>query len=105
MSVQLAAAKVFSIWEAALSVLIPQPSNTSYASEDAFALSRSRIEAHYFVNNSWFDRDDYLLANADRLNSVPGIIIQGRYDMVCPLKSAWDLHKVCERVNLCCYML
>ena len=52
-----------------------------------------RIECHYFMNNSFFSSENYLLENVSKIRQIPGIIIQGRYDMVCPMRSAWDLHR------------
>jgi len=54
------------------------------------ALSLARIEAHYFINDA-FIKENQILNNADKLNGIPGIIIHGRYDMVCPLNNAWEL--------------
>jgi len=56
---------------------------------DAFA----RIEAHYFVHGGFLERDDQLLRNVRRIRHIPGVIVQGRYDVVCPIRSAWDLHR------------
>ena len=64
------------------------------AEEDVPAeIALARIEAHYFVNGSFFRSDGELLANAGRIANIPGVIVQGRYDLVCPAGSAWDLHK------------
>ncbi|HNS87208.1 MAG TPA: alpha/beta hydrolase, partial [Parvularculaceae bacterium] len=60
---------------------------------DAFAVAFARIECHYFVNGGFFRQDDQLLADIDKIRNVPGVIVQGRYDVVTPMKSAWDLHK------------
>ena len=56
------------------------------------ALSLARIECHYFVNNSFFPTDNYLLENIGKIRHIPTVIVQGRYDVVCPITSAWDLH-------------
>ena len=50
--------------------------------------------SHYFVNGGFFDRDDQLLANVDKIRDIPTTIVQGRYDLVCPIETAWKLHKV-----------
>ena len=63
---------------------------------DAFA----RIECHYFVNNGFLDSDDQLLKNAKRIRKIPGVIVQGRYDVVCPIRSAWDLHRAWPEADL-----
>ncbi|HMS11425.1 MAG TPA: alpha/beta hydrolase, partial [Pyrinomonadaceae bacterium] len=57
------------------------------------ALSLARIESHYFVNGSFFPSDNYLLENVDKISHLPVVIVQGRYDVVCPMTSAWELHR------------
>ena len=64
---------------------------------DAFA----RIECHYFTNGGFFETDSWLLENAHRLEKIPGVIIQGRYDVVCPMKSAWELYKEVPHFDFC----
>jgi len=54
----------------------------------------SRIECHYFINAGFFDSDDQLIQEAPKLKNIPGVIVQGRYDVVCPMKTAWDLCKL-----------
>jgi proline iminopeptidase len=56
------------------------------------ALSLARIECHYFVNNSFFPSENYLIENVDKIRHIPTVIVQGRYDVVCPMTSAWELH-------------
>ena len=60
----------------------------------------ARIESHYFENRGFFDRDDYLLANAERLRGIPMAIVHGRYDVVTPLANAWDLKSACPHADL-----
>jgi proline iminopeptidase len=60
---------------------------------DRFALAFARIECHYFANGGFFQTDDWLLSQAHRLRAIPGVIIQGRYDVVTPMETAWALHK------------
>ena len=67
---------------------------TASHAADHFALAFARIENHYFINKGFFEFDDQLLRQADRLAGIPGVIVHGRYDMVCPLQNAWDLSKV-----------
>lgn len=50
--------------------------------------------SHYFVHGCWFEYPDYILKNVDKIRSIPGVIVQGRYDMVTPMKTAWELHEV-----------
>jgi proline iminopeptidase len=58
-----------------------------------FALAFARIECHYFVNGGFFEVEDQLLRDAHRLAGIPGVIVHGRYDVVCPVQNAWELHK------------
>jgi proline iminopeptidase len=90
---RLAAARRWSGWEGATSKLIPDADLVSHMEEDAVALAMARIECHYFVHKGWFETDDQLLRDVSRLRSVPGVIVQGRYDVVCPIESAWALHR------------
>jgi proline iminopeptidase len=92
-AVQRAAAKIWSVWEGRTSCLLPNPELIARTGGDAFSLAFARIEAHYFVHDAWLEGARALLANAERLRGIPGIIVQGRYDIVCPLKSAWDLRQ------------
>ena len=92
-SVQLAAAKAWSIWEASTSFLHPSDDFIAHAGEDAFATAFARIECHYFVNNGFFEVEHQLLRDVDVVRKIPGIIVQGRYDVVCPMMSAWELHR------------
>jgi proline iminopeptidase len=90
---QMACAKAWSQWEASTLSLRPNPQLISEFGGDAFALAFARIECHYFVNKGFFDRDEQLLAEAPKLRSIPGVIIQGRYDVVTPMETAWALHR------------
>lgn len=98
--IRLAAAKAWSVWEARTSLLLQDPAHIEAAAGDVFAEAFARIECHYFVHGGFFDRDDQLLANAYRLRNIPAIIVQGRYDVVCPARSAWDLHQVWPQSQL-----
>lgn len=98
--VRSAAARAWSVWEGATSKLFPNSDMVARFGEDHFAEAFARIECHYFVNKGFFDRDDQLLANIDRIRHIPGVIIQGRYDVVCPLRSAWDLHRAWPEADL-----
>lgn len=92
-AVRLAAAKTWSGWEGATSKLIPDPEFKSHYEEDAFAVAVARIEAHYFVNRGFFETDGQLLRDVGRIRHIPAVIVQGRYDVVCPMDSAWALHR------------
>ncbi|MEL6909928.1 MAG: prolyl aminopeptidase [Cyanobacteria bacterium J06629_2] len=91
--VRLEAARAWSVWEASTSKLIPSPVSKQRFGRAEFAEAFARIECHYFVNRGFFEREDQLLANVDRLSHLPGVIVQGRYDVVCPMISAWELHQ------------
>ncbi|MCB1571229.1 MAG: prolyl aminopeptidase, partial [Xanthomonadales bacterium] len=99
-AVRLAAAKAWSVWEGSTSYLLQDPRHIEGSAEDEFALAFARIECHYFVNGGFFERDDQLLANAHRLKGIPAVIVQGRYDVVCPMRSAWDLHRAWPEADL-----
>jgi proline iminopeptidase len=91
-SVQRAAAKIWSVWEGRTSRLIPDPELIARTGGDEFSYAFARIEAHYFVHDAWLTQGRGLLENVARIRHVPAVIVQGRYDVVCPVKSAWDLH-------------
>ena len=99
-AVRLAAAKIWSGWEGATSKLMPDAAFTGHYEEDEFALAFARIEVHYFVNKGFFETDDQLLRNATRIRHIPGVIVQGRYDVVCPIESAWALYRAWPEADL-----
>jgi proline iminopeptidase len=99
-ALRLAAARAWSIWEARTSKLIVSDDLVNRYEDAAFALAFARIECHYFVHRGFFGRDDQLLVDAGRLRDIPGVIVQGRYDVVCPMISAWDLHKAWPEARL-----
>ncbi len=92
-AIRLAAAQAWSVWEASTSKLIQDPDLMAYFGEDEFALAFARIECHYFINGGFFEQDDQLLRQVDRIRHIPGVIVQGRYDVVCPAATAWELHR------------
>ncbi len=87
------AARAWSIWEGSTSKLHPDPDLLEHFGEDRFAEAFARIESHYFVNGAFLRSDTQLLDDATRIAHLPGVIVQGRYDVVCPAASAWALHK------------
>ena len=89
---KLAAAKAWSVWEGGTVSLIPSAERISSFGGDAFAIAFARIECHYFVNRGFFERDDQLIANIGLVRHVPSVIVQGRYDVVTPMRTAWMLH-------------
>ena len=91
-TVQLRAARAWSAWEARTSHLIPDPGLASTFADDKFALALARIECHYFINVGFMDCDRQLLEGIDAIRSIPAVIVQGRYDMICPVENAWELH-------------
>lgn len=92
-TVQLTAARAWSVWEASTSKLFQDPQLMSTFGEDEFAAAFARIECHYFINKGFFEAEDQLLQNVDRIRHIPAVIVQGRYDVVCPMVSAWELHQ------------
>jgi len=94
------AAKAWSAWEGGTVSLVPSQERIDSFSSDAFAVAFARIECHYFVNAGFFDRDDQLIADAHRIRHIPGVIVQGRYDVVTPMKTAWDLHEAWPEAEL-----
>lgn len=93
-NVRLEAALAWSRWEASTVKLLPDPETIAHFSEPEVAISIARIECHYFLNNCFFSEEDQLIRNASKIRNIPGVIVHGRYDVVCPVKNAWDLHKV-----------
>ena len=89
--VVLAAAKAWSVWEGSTLSLVPDPERIRHFGADAYAVAFARIECHYFVNAGFFATDGQLLTDAARIADTPGVIIHGRYDVVTPVKNAWDL--------------
>jgi len=90
---RLAAARAWSVWEASTSFLRQDPDFIDSHEDPHFALAFARIECHYFVNGGFFEVEDQLLRDAHRLAGIPGVIVHGRYDVVCPVQNAWELHK------------
>lgn len=98
--IRLRAAKAWSKWEAATSRLIPSQDAIDDFDDPEYALSFARIECHYFINGAFFPSDNYLLENISKIRHIPCSIVQGRYDVVCPARSAWDLKKAWPEANL-----
>jgi len=87
------AARAWSIWEAATSHLLTDDANIDKWGEEDFAVAVARIECHYFVNKGFMRSEDQLLRGVARIRHIPAVIVQGRYDVVCPIRTAWDLHR------------
>jgi len=90
---QVKCAKAWSVWEGSTITLLPNRDNAATHADEHFALAFSRIENHYFVNRGFFEVDDQLLRDAHKLKKIPGVIVQGRYDVCTPAVTAWDLHR------------
>ncbi|MFM8269961.1 MAG: prolyl aminopeptidase [Pseudomonadota bacterium] len=98
--VQIEAAKAWSVWEGSTSKLFPDPDFISHYGEDDFAIAFSRVECHYFINKGFMETDGQLLKNVDKIRHIPAVIVQGRYDVVCPMDSAWALHRAWPEAEL-----
>ena len=88
------AAHAWTRWEMSTSYLKPKELSINKATNDNFSDSFARIECHYFINNIFLE-ENYILKNINKLKGIPVSIVQGRYDVVCPMRSAWDLNKAC----------
>ncbi len=88
--VRLRAARAWSVWEASTSFLVPNDKAAAAFGDCDLALSLARIECHYFVNGGFME-ENQLIKNVDKIRNIPAVIIQGRYDVVCPSISAWEL--------------
>ncbi len=99
-AVRLAAARAWSVWEGATSFLRADTAFTDSHEDAEFALAFARIENHYFVHGGFFESEDQLLRDAHRIAEIPGVIVHGRYDVVCPLQNAFDLHRAWPRASL-----
>ncbi|MGA8988088.1 prolyl aminopeptidase [Aeromicrobium sp.] len=91
-AVHVPAAKAWSRWESSTITLLQDPAVIDHFTEDSFAVAFARIENHFFMNEGWFS-EGQLIAEASKLKDIPGVIIQGRYDMCTPATTAWDLHR------------
>jgi proline iminopeptidase len=93
------AAETWSNWEGRCATLLPSTELTTHFTQPYFALSLARIECHYFKHHS-FMRPGQLLEDASVLSEIPGVIVHGRYDSICPVDQAWALHRVWPRSEL-----
>uniref|UniRef100_K3WZE4 Proline iminopeptidase n=1 Tax=Globisporangium ultimum (strain ATCC 200006 / CBS 805.95 / DAOM BR144) TaxID=431595 RepID=K3WZE4_GLOUD len=93
-NVRIPAALAWTTWERTTSNLIPPAdAEDKSMSETKFAEAFARIENHYFYNKGFFPYDEFLNENAFKIRHIPTVIVQGRYDVVCPMQTAWDFHK------------
>jgi len=98
-AVRVAAARAWSVWEGRTSCLRPNPGVLAHFAEPAVAVSLARIECHYFVHDCFMEPDQ-LLRDAGRIAGIPGFIVHGRYDVVCPVEQALALHQAWPRAEL-----
>ncbi|WP_333793639.1 prolyl aminopeptidase [Hyphomicrobium sp.] len=94
------AAEAWSMWEGTTLSLMEDPVRARSFANPAYAVAFARIECHYFANHGFFDADGWLLRNAGKLSGIPGILVHGRYDVVTPLRSAWDLKRAWPSAEL-----
>jgi proline iminopeptidase len=99
-AVRLEAARAWSVWEGSTSKLHPDEDFIAHFDDPEFALAFARIECHYFMNNAFFETGNYLIENVGKIRHIPSVIVQGRYDVVCPLMSAWELHRAWPEADL-----
>lgn len=85
-------AEAWSVWEGRTATLTPKKDVVDFFSDPHVALSLARIEAHYFINDIFLEPDQ-ILRDVHKLRDIPGVIVHGRYDIVCPFENAWDLHR------------
>ena len=96
---RMGAARAWSVWEGRTATLLGREEVVAHFSDPYVALSIARIECHYFINKAFLE-DNQILNNMSKISHIPGIIIQGRYDIICPMESAWDLHKLWQHSTL-----
>ena len=96
----LTAARAWSVWEGATSHLRVDTTALAQFDDAEFAAAFARIECHYFVNRGFFRTDQQLLEDVRRIRRIPAVIVQGRYDVICPMRSAWDLHRAWPEADL-----
>ena len=94
------AAQAWSVWEGSTSKLMYDAEAASRFGDDEFADAFARIECHYFTNKGFFSEDNFLLNNVDKIRKIKTVIVQGRYDVVCPTDSAWALHRAFPEAEL-----
>jgi len=94
------AARAWSIWEGSTSKLFFDHNSIERFADTEFALAFARIECHYFMNNCFFESDNFLVENVNKIRHISAVIVQGRYDVVCPMTSAWELHRAWPEADL-----
>ena len=99
-AVRVRAARAWSVWEAATSYLQAAPTAIAKFDDADYAAAFARIECHYFVNGGFLEDENQLLREVRRIRHIPAVIVQGRYDVVCPARSAWALHRAWPEADL-----
>jgi len=99
-SVRFEAARAWSMWEGSTSKLFPDTNLINDFGDPHKAVALARIECHYFVNNVFMEPETKLLDDIGKVRHTPGVIVQGRYDVVAPIVSAWDLHRAWPEAEL-----
>jgi proline iminopeptidase len=94
------AARAWSIWEGATSFLRVNNDYLAKFEADEYAAAFARIECHYFLNGGFMRTDNQLIEEVGKIRHIPAVIVQGRYDVVCPMKTAWDLHLAWPEADL-----
>ena len=94
------AAKTWSVWEGATSFLRLNPDYVAKFQEDEYAAAFARIECHYFINKGFLRIDNQLIEDVGKIRKIRSVIVQGRYDVICPMKSAWELHRAWPEADL-----
>lgn len=97
--IRLAAARAWSVWEGTTSTLLPNAEIAEEFGAAEMALALARIECHYFVNNGFMENNQ-LINEVDMIRNIPAVIVQGRYDVVCPAVSAWELSRAWPEADL-----
>lgn len=99
--IRLPAALAWTNWEKTTSNLVPPKAKEEASAQDLkFAEAFARIENHYFINKGFFPTDQHLIENAYKIRHIPTVLVQGRYDVVCPMKTAWDFHRAFPEAEL-----
>ena len=96
---QMHAAKAWSIWEGRTATLKQNKNVIEHFGSAHTALSLARIECHYFMHDCFLEKNQ-ILNNVAKLQNIPGVIVQGRYDLICPMESAWELHQAWPKAEL-----
>jgi proline iminopeptidase len=99
-AVRLQAAKAWSLWEGSTSRLLFDAASAAKFGDDEFADAFARIECHYFTHKGFFEDDNFLLNSVGKLSGIPTVIVHGRYDVICPVENAWELHKAMPHADL-----